>query len=184
VLIPPIAMMEGVGWTQFWKWSRALLQWSSSKSKLAAYVIGIVGVLAISVGLVILAEQLRIAWTEATAQEAIMPQAAADSPDLKLAKLIAERTRPDDVILTDSQGIAFLAQRDVPPEMTDTSFVRIATHYITAREVVSVSERHHVRAVLLWTGRLNSMPELVHWAADHFPRKESFGEGKVLYLRQ
>jgi len=183
-LIPPIAMAAGVGWTQFWKWSRALLEWSRRKNNLAVYVIRIVGVLGISVGILVLAEQLRIAWTGAIAYEVILAQAAVDSPDLKLAKLIAERTRPDDVILTDAQGIAFLAQRDVPPEMTDTSFVRIATHYVTAREVVSVSERYHVRAVLLWTGRLNLMPEVARWAADHFPHQESFGEGKVLYLRQ
>jgi hypothetical protein len=182
-LIPPIAMAAGVGWTQFWKWSRALLEWSRGENSLAGSVIGIAGVLGISVGILILAEQLRIACTEAIAHEAIL-QAAADSPDLKLAKLIAERTRPDDVILTDAQGVAFLAQRDVPPEMTDTSFVRIATRYITAHEVVSVSERHHVRAVLLWTGRLNSMPEVARWAADHFPHQESFGDGQVLYLPQ
>jgi Dolichyl-phosphate-mannose-protein mannosyltransferase len=183
-LIPPIAMAAGVGLTQFWKWSGALLEWSRRKNNLDGSVVGISGVLGISVGILILANQLRIAWTEASAYEAILSQAAVDSPDLKLAKLIAERTRPDDVILTDAQGIAFLAQRDVPPEMTDTSFVRIATHYITAREVVSVSERHHVRAVLLWTGRLNSMPEVARWAAEHFPHQESFGDGKVLYLRQ
>jgi len=183
VLIPPIAMAAGVGWTQFWKWSRALLEWSRRKNNLAGSLIGIAGVLGISAGLLVLAEQLRIAWTKAIAYEAILAQAA-DSRDLKLAKLIAERTRPDDVILTDAQGIAFLAQRDVPPELTDTSFVRIATHYITAQELVSVSERHHVRAVLLWTGRLNSMPEVARWAADHFPHQESFGGGQVIYLPQ
>jgi 4-amino-4-deoxy-L-arabinose transferase-like glycosyltransferase len=183
-LIPPIAMAAGVGGTQFWKWSRAFLEWSRRKNNLTGSVIGIAGVLGICVGLLVLTEQLRIAWTEAIAHEAIRQQAAADSPDLKLAKLIADRTRPDDVILTDAQGIAFLAQRDVPPEMTDTSFVRIATHYLTAQEVVSLSERHHVRAVLLWTGRLNSMPEVARWAAEHFPHQESFGDGQVLYLPQ
>jgi len=182
-LIPPIAMAAGVGWTQFWKWSRAMVEWSRRKNNLAGSVIGIAGVLGISAGILILAEQLRIAWTKAIALEAL-PQAAVDSPDLKLARLIAARTRPDDVILTDAQGIAFLAQRDVPPEITDTSFVRIATRYITARDVVSLSERRHVHAVLLWTGRLNSMPEVARWAADHFPHQESFGGGQVLYLRQ
>ena len=181
-LIPSIAMAAGVGWTQFWKSSGALLDWSRRKNNLAGSVIGIAGVLGISVGILVLAEQLRTAWTKA--QEAILPQATVDSPDLKLAKLIAERTSPDDVILTDAQGIAFLAQRDVPPEMTDTSFVRIATHYITARKVVSLSERHHVRAVLLWTGRLNLIPEVARWAADHFPHRESFGGDQVLYLPQ
>ena len=179
-LIPPIAMAAGVGWTQFWKWSRALLDWSRRKNNLAGSAIAIAGVLGISVGILLLANQLRIAWTKT--HEAIRPQPAVDSPDLKIAKLIAERTRPDDVILTDAQGIAFMAHHDVPPEMTDTSFVRIATRYITAREVVSVSERHHVRAVLLWTGRLNLMPEVARWAADHFPHQESFGGDQVLYL--
>jgi hypothetical protein len=131
----------------------------------------------------VVAEQLNIAWTKAIAHEAL-PQAAADSPDLRLVKLIAERTRPDEVILTDAQGIAFLAQRDVPPELTDTSLVRIATRYITAQEVVSLSERHHVSVVLLWTGRLNLMPEVARWATEHFPHQESFGGGQVLYLRQ
>jgi hypothetical protein len=183
-LISPIAMAAGMGWTQLWKWSRALLEWSRGKNNLAGSVIGIAGVLGISVGLLVLADQLRIACTGAIAHEAILPQSAVDSPDLKLAKLIADGTRPDDVILTDAQGVAFLARRDVPAELTDTSFLRIATHYITAREVVSLSERHHVRAVLLWTGRLSLMPEVVRWAADHFPHQESFGGDRVLLLRQ
>ncbi len=183
-LIPAVAMAAGIGCAQLWKSSGALLKWLHGKNQLAASLLGAAGALVISIGILIIAGQLRIAWREAIAHCRAAPQAAGDRPDLKLARLIAERTQPGDVILTDAQDIAFLAQRDVPPETTDTSFVRIATRYISAQEVVSLGERHHVRAVLLWTGRLNLMPEVARWAADHFPRQESFGDGKVLYIRE
>lgn len=181
-LIPAVAMAAGIGCAQLWKSSGALLKWLHGKNQLAASLLGAAGALAISIGILIIAGQLRIAWREAITHRRAAPQAAADSPDLKLARLIAERTQPGDVILTDAQDIAFLAQRDVPPETTDTSFVRIATRFISGPEIVSLGERDHVRAVLLSTGRLNLMPEVARWAAGHFPHQESFGGGKVLYI--
>ena len=78
---------------------------------------------------------------------------------------------------------AFLANLDVPPGLTDTSLKRISTRYLLWREVIDESEKFHVSAVLLWTGRLSRMPEVVAWVISQFPQHQNFGNGRDLYVR-
>jgi hypothetical protein len=85
-------------------------------------------------------------------------------------------------MLTDAQGIAFLAHRDVPPGLTDTSFTRISTGYLSPQQVIDYCTRYHIRAALLWTGRLKQMPEVEAWLRAQFPRHQSFGDGRELYF--
>lgn len=87
------------------------------------------------------------------------------------------------MIITDDQGLAFLAARDVPPDLTDTSFNRINSGYLQAREVIDQGERYDVRLMLLWTGRLGLMPEVVRWAEKRFPVRIEMGRGRMLYLK-
>ena len=101
-------------------------------------------------------------------------------------KLAADKlqsvTAPEDVVLTDAQGIAFLAHRDVPPGLTDTSFKRISAGYLSSRQVIDESERYHVRAALLWSGRLIQMPQVTAWIKQRFLRQESFGDNRSLWF--
>jgi hypothetical protein len=112
-----------------------------------------------------------------------MRGSAVPSPDLGAVELIVKNTKPNDMIITDAQGIAFLAKRDVPPGLTDTSYLRIATGYLRPRDVIDQAERYHVSLVLLWTWRLSLMPEVVQWAEKRFPHRVELGNGRVLYLQ-
>jgi hypothetical protein len=101
--------------------------------------------------------------------------------DLKAAQLIDRLTADGAMVLTDAQGIAFLAQRSVPPQLTDTSFVRIATNYLTTEETIAYSELYDVQLFLSWTGRLASMPGIKQWAKQRFPYHIAIGPNRDLY---
>ncbi|HXM57679.1 MAG TPA: hypothetical protein VOB72_19935, partial [Candidatus Dormibacteraeota bacterium] len=92
-------------------------------------------------------------------------------------------TAPGDLVLTDDQYAAALAGRSVPPQLVDTSFVRVASGDLTAAQVKAIAERAGVRAVLLSTGRLAKLPGLRDWAAARFPADEDLGGGRTLYRR-
>jgi hypothetical protein len=98
--------------------------------------------------------------------------------------MIRQMTNPNETILTDAPGIAFLADRDVPPELADTSFLRIATGYLTLGEVVAYSDRRDVRLVLLWSGRLASMPGIKQWLDGKFPYHRALGDHRELYTME
>ena len=91
-------------------------------------------------------------------------------------------TAPGDLVLTDDQYGAALADRAVPPELVDTSFVRVRSGDLTAEGVEAIAERDHVRAVLFATGRLDGLPGLREWAARRYPRVVDLGRGRTLYV--
>ena len=43
--------------------------------------------------------------------------------------------------------------------------------------------RYQVKAVLLWTGRLDHLPGLAAWLEQTFPTRHKFGTKEVLYVR-
>jgi 4-amino-4-deoxy-L-arabinose transferase-like glycosyltransferase len=92
-------------------------------------------------------------------------------------------TAPGDLVVTDDQYAAALADRDVPPELVDTSFVRVTSGDLTAAEVEAIAERSNARGVLFASGRLALLPGFREWTAARYPRVVDLGEGRTLYLR-
>jgi len=87
------------------------------------------------------------------------------------------------LVITDDQYAAALAGRDTPPQLVDTSLVRVRSGDLTTGEVEALARRPDVGAVLLATGRLADLPGLRGWLAAHFPDSRDLGGGRVLYLR-
>jgi hypothetical protein len=92
-------------------------------------------------------------------------------------------TRPIDLVVTDDQYVAALAGRSVPPDLVDTSFVRISTAPLTATQVEETIQRDHVRAVLFASGRLDQVVGLRAWTERHFELMERFRGVCSLYVR-
>jgi hypothetical protein len=92
-------------------------------------------------------------------------------------------TAPADLIVTDDQYVVALAARDTPPQLVDTSLVRVNSGELTAAQVELIAERSGARAVLLGGGRLSKMPALEAWARTHYPVREQLDSRRVLYLR-
>jgi 4-amino-4-deoxy-L-arabinose transferase-like glycosyltransferase len=91
-------------------------------------------------------------------------------------------TRPADLVVTDDQYLVALAGRDTPPQLVDTSLVRINSGELTAAQVELIAERSGARAVLLGGGRLSELPALENWARTHYRVREQLDSRRVLYF--
>jgi hypothetical protein len=69
-----------------------------------------------------------------------------------------------------------------------TSRIRLSPESTVATfRLVRLSTRENgmdVRLMLLWTGRLGLMPEVVRWAEKRFPVRIEMGSGRMLYLEE
>jgi 4-amino-4-deoxy-L-arabinose transferase-like glycosyltransferase len=80
-------------------------------------------------------------------------------PRLVLTEL--ERlTENEEYVVTDDPYLASLLDVRVPPELVDTSFVRVGTGYLTHHQVAAAMVRHDVRLMILTNGRLAHVPGL------------------------
>jgi 4-amino-4-deoxy-L-arabinose transferase-like glycosyltransferase len=90
-------------------------------------------------------------------------------------------TRPADLVISDDQFAVAAAGRDTPPELVDTSYVRIDSEPVTDAAVESIAVRDHVRAFYVGTGRLPHIGALMQWVVVHYPRAVPVGDGTVVY---
>jgi len=98
-------------------------------------------------------------------------------------KIIKTYTNSADYIITDEQILAFLAERDVPPNLVDTSHMRISSGYLNSETVIKLSEKYNVKVVILWTGRLRRLSEFIHYVEANFQLVKDYGRGREIYVR-
>ena len=103
----------------------------------------------------------------------------------KVATDLRMATDPNQLVVTDAQFIAGLANRTTPPELVDTSAVRITSNYLTLSQLESATSRPQVRAVLFFTGRfyLQNVAGFHSWVTQHFHLLHNYGAGKELWVR-
>jgi hypothetical protein len=102
----------------------------------------------------------------------------------KVIKDLQSVTQPDQLVVTDAQFITAQANRNTPPELVDTSSVRIATGYVTFQQLVQATEQPQVRAVLFYTGRLaREIPAFHTWVSQHFRLLKRYSSGKELWVK-
>jgi 4-amino-4-deoxy-L-arabinose transferase-like glycosyltransferase len=105
------------------------------------------------------------------------------TPQAAVAALRAS-TAPGDLVVTDDPFAAGLADRSTPPELVDTTRVRMNSGQLTAAQAEEATSRPQVRAVLLASERLAYLPGFQLWVAQHFPTVRDLGDGQLLYLRK
>src|SRR5436309_8843831 len=90
--------------------------------------------------------------------------------DLRAAQDLRNETAPGQLIITDAQFLAGLADRDTPPSLVDTSLVRILTGNVTAEQLIQEASQPQVHAVLFYTYRLDAKPiaDFHTWVTQHF----------------
>jgi hypothetical protein len=108
------------------------------------------------------------------------PESAVEPTELALRPATAR----GDLVVTDDQYTAALADRSTPPDLVDTSAVRIESGDLTAAAVEAAASRPDVGGVLVGTGRLSTLPGFSDWAAGRFPVRRDLGGGRVLYTRR
>jgi hypothetical protein len=68
---------------------------------------------------------------------------------------LEEATLPGQLVITDDQFAAGRAGRSTPPDLVDTSIVRIQTKYLTADQLIQAASRSDVHAVAFYSDRLH-----------------------------
>jgi 4-amino-4-deoxy-L-arabinose transferase-like glycosyltransferase len=98
---------------------------------------------------------------------------------------LRKSTSADQLVVTDAQFIAGLADRNTPPDLVDTSAVRITSHYLTLSQLESATSQPQVHAVLFFTGRfyLPNIAGFHSWVAQHFRLLRKYGAGRELWIR-
>ena len=99
-----------------------------------------------------------------------------------IASFIKEHTSPNDFIITDQQALAFLADRNVPPNLVDTSHMRISSGFLTSEMMISLTKKYNVKMVIFWTGRLIRLREFVNYVKANFKLIKSYGSGREIYI--
>jgi len=180
-LIPPIALAAGIGLGALWKLGGQL---RATGANVGAGGYGrAAGIVALVAGFILFATACRGGLAGRARQQWLLAFWRPPAADLAVAAELARLTGKADFILTDAQGIAFWSGREVPPWLADTSLKRIDNHYLETAEVKSQIERYQVKAVLLWTGRLDHLPGLAAWLEQTFPTRHRYGTQGVLYVR-
>jgi 4-amino-4-deoxy-L-arabinose transferase-like glycosyltransferase len=104
----------------------------------------------------------------------------------RVVYLIQKYTHPDDLVVDDQPMHVFAAERQSPPMLADTSYVRIESGYLTADQAINFSR--DAQMVVFWTDRLALLPEYRRWVQTHFQLIKRFGEKhgktKEIYLRE
>jgi hypothetical protein len=103
--------------------------------------------------------------------------------ELSMVLALQSVSTPEDVVLSDDQYLAALANRDVPPELVDTSVVRISNGYLTTAELENSINRHGINVILFASGRFHLLPEFRAWVAQRYTQVATFEYSGALFLR-
>lgn len=106
--------------------------------------------------------------------------------DLRIAGDLRNAITPAEQVVTDEQFMAGLADRTTPPDLVDTSNVRITTGYLTLQQLEAISLQPQVHAVLFFSGRFRGLPPTkgYHtWVTQHFHLLHDYGNGQELWVR-
>ncbi len=103
----------------------------------------------------------------------------------RVAADLRHATTADQLVVTDAQFIAGLADRTTPPALVDTSAVRINSGYLTLSQLESATSQPQVHAVLFFTGRfhLPNVATFHAWVVQNFHLLHNYGGGRELWVR-
>ena len=87
-------------------------------------------------------------------------------------------------VVADDPIVPFLAGRETPPNLCDTSEIRMRTGWLTAADLTSAAGDPRVRSVVLWRGTFREMtPGFVADALRYFPRRRPADGGREILAR-
>ncbi len=140
-----------------------------------------IGLLLILLTMIFSARVIQINYRQLQTQEA----SQATQGSLQVAKDLQQVVKPGDFVITDGQFLTGLANRNTPPELVDTSSVRIDTHYVTNQQMIQLASQSKVQAVLFYTGRLTN-PDLApfrNWVKQHFREIHTYSNSSSLWIK-
>lgn len=90
---------------------------------------------------------------------------------------------PDQPIVSDDPMIVFRAGRRVPPDLTDTSFTKIASGFLTVDQLIAVTQREQPAAIIFWSDRFAGLPAWRAWVEERYASGCRYAPKRVIFLR-
>ncbi len=165
LLSPALALVTGCGVYAVWQAST-----EPSRQRLAQTVTLVVLVVMCITG-------LAFNWSQNVAANASLP-----ARTLSMALALQGVSAPDEVVLSDDQYAAALANRDVPPQLVDTSAVRITSGYLMASQLEDYITRNRIHVILFASGRFDLLPGFRDWVAARYTLVTTFDQNGALFL--
>jgi hypothetical protein len=107
--------------------------------------------------------------------------------DVNTERDLQSYTQRGQLVITDAQFLAALANRNADPQLVDTSNVRVDTGYLTYQQLITEASQPNVSAVLFYTGRLLRMKHVgifYSWLMQHYQRVRNYYPGKELWIKR
>jgi 4-amino-4-deoxy-L-arabinose transferase-like glycosyltransferase len=115
-------------------------------------------------------------------------QARASADDARINQTIAHDLRaqlkPGQLVITDGQFTAGMADANTPAALVDLSGVRIRSGYVSTEQLIQEASRSDVQCVLYVSGRLNQLPDFHQWVKQHYQLVQTYGVGKELWVKK
>jgi len=109
---------------------------------------------------------------------------------------LREHTVPGDYIITDAHILAVRSDRDVPPELTETSRRRIRTGQLTSASLIDLAQRYRPAAIVFWEEKLEPTekpdaegdpdyldPSFRAWVEETYVLGKRYSDRHRIYLR-
>jgi len=184
IVVPLLAIMSGIGLVTplnlWWKEARGGdVDERKAKVKVNARrnSMPVLPVISLSLSVFYALAAVPLAWNDS-----ILISPADDSRGQDVLTIIRVYSNETDYIITDSQTLAFIAGRDVPPDLVDTSSMRISSGYLDSNDVIRSTEEYRVKVIAFCTGRLVILGEFLQYVKASFKLIGDF-EGCQVYGR-
>ena len=92
--------------------------------------------------------------------------------DRQVIHFIEENTQQSDYVVSDQQMQVFRSGRLIPPQLCDTSFVRIQSGYLTDEQAIEASSS--ARIIIFATGRLAKLDRFEQWVTNNYSLVSTF----------
>ena len=170
MLVPPLAALSGIGVAEGVRWLSHRLKHYGFRLSEAVAILPVVVI---------------VGWTLATpVKSAMLPPSPDIFPDLNLnaVQYIWKNSLPDDCIITDDQRFAFAVDRLAPAALSETSWARIATNWVTVEDIADQVTRHDCPMVVYADWRFDHhLPDLRARLRELYFLEITFDERLVVY---
>ncbi|TEU20925.1 MAG: phospholipid carrier-dependent glycosyltransferase [Anaerolineales bacterium] len=171
-MVPPLAVLAGVTVQEGWVSWLALIKRRHWRGAILP---------AVSVGLVAF---YLVNWP-AVAESNREEMARTNTPNELVEdaiSLLKQVTAPGDFVISDDPLIVLLAGRSIPPTLTGADWRRLSVGYLTAEQLVALSEKYDASALVFWRERFDNLSAYVQWVEARFEAVEIGVSSHRLYL--
>jgi hypothetical protein len=185
-LLFALVVLAGAGAEIAWRAPRARESWPTVAAVLAAatlYLAELPHVLDVDRGLIVAQSYENDGAFVSAGTDGWRKQARKDERLLRGVSFLVRNGEPGRYVLTDHQIIAFMARRQLPPEVAVINSRAVDIGALGGQDLIHATERHGPPAVLVWDAPLFGDP-YIEWLSTSYELAEEIGGSRGYVLRR